>query len=92
MLNNFGLAGAVIFCFFVGLFLIGKWFLSHLEGIMALHKSERTEWRDFLREMTSTFDNRQKETNQVIDNLAGAIQAKLFQGGALPPHVKRRGG
>lgn len=91
LLNNFGLGGAVIFCLFVGLFLIGKWFLSHLEAIMAQHKSERNEWRDFLKEMTKTFDDRQKETNMVIDNLANAIQSKLFQGSALPPNVRRRG-
>lgn len=77
---DYGLAGAVILCLLAFLFLFGRWFVKHMESMAAIHREERAEWRETVREVTQMQDARQQETNTILNNLTNVIDGRLFQG------------
>lgn len=79
MYAEHGLAGLVIICLLAMMFLFGKWFAKHMEQMARLHRDERAEWRATVKEVTDMQDNRQKETNTILRDLARVIEGRLFQ-------------
>ena len=77
---EYGLAGMVIVCLLAMLFLFGRWFAKNNEQMARLHRDERAEWRETVREVTQMQDNRQRETNVILQDLTRVIEGRLFQG------------
>lgn len=77
---EYGLAGIVIFCLLGMMYMFGKWFAKHMETMAQLHRDERAEWRETVREVTKMQDNRQQETNVILQDLTRVIDGRLFQG------------
>ena len=68
--QNFGLAGMVIGALFLTLWATGK---SVLIKLLEMHRDERKEWIAAFNAQAKQFDARQAESNEVIRELAAAV-------------------
>lgn len=68
--QNFGLAGMVIGALFLTLWATGK---SVLIKLLEMHRDERKEWIEAFNAQAKQFDARQAESNEVIRELAAAV-------------------
>jgi hypothetical protein len=68
--QNFGLAGMVIGALFLTLWATGK---SVLIKLLEMHRDERKEWIAAFNAQAKQFDARQQESNEVIRELAAAV-------------------
>jgi len=70
--NQFGLTGMVIGALFMTIWAIGK---SVVLRLLEMHRAERTEWMDVIKEINHENDLRHKETNAIIRKLTNVIES-----------------
>jgi hypothetical protein len=67
---DFGLSGLVIGALFLTLW---KGYGSIVIKVLDLHQTERAGWRASFERVTTQFDARQAETNELLRELAGVL-------------------
>lgn len=73
---NFGLAGLVIGALFITLW---KGFNDAVLKSLDMHQSERQQWRQSFERICLQFDTRQKETNELLRDLAAVMARNACQ-------------
>jgi len=87
--SEYGLIGLVMFALLGMMFFFGRWFARHMEQMASMHRDERSEWLDTVKEVTKMQDARQQETNVILQDLTRVIEGRLFQG-AIPSIGRKR--